>query len=66
MPMLTASSYNKTLWSAVGAAIGTELRGFANTNHSGLTVWTPNLNINRDPRWGRILRDKGVSGNTRE
>lgn len=26
---------------------------FYNANHAGLTFWTPNVNIYRDPRWGR-------------
>ena len=45
----------------VGSAISTEARGkyndaIAHGNHSryfGLTFWSPNINIFRDPRWGR-------------
>jgi len=52
-----ASSLNKTLWGLVGDATATEARGKHNRrdgrrNH-GLTLWAPNININRDPRWGR-------------
>ena len=49
----TASAFNTTLMRAVGSAIGTEARAFANLGHTGLTFWTPNVNIFRDPRWGR-------------
>ena len=28
------------------------------TQYNGLTVWTPNINIFRDPRWGRGRRDR--------
>jgi hypothetical protein len=38
---------------AIGSAIGTEARVFSNLGKSGLTFWTPNVNIFRDPRWGR-------------
>ena len=49
----TASSYNNSLTRAIGAAIGTEARVFSNLGYTGLTFWTPNVNIFRDPRWGR-------------
>jgi beta-D-xylosidase 4 len=49
----TASSFNATLWAAIGAAVSTEARAFSNVGHAGLTFWAPNLNIFRDPRWGR-------------
>lgn len=49
----TSHSFNRSLFSAIGAAIGTEIRAFANLQRAGLTYWTPNLNIFRDPRWGR-------------
>ena len=49
----TSSSYNKTLFHAIGEAVGTEGRAFFNNHHAGLTFWAPNVNIFRDPRWGR-------------
>jgi len=49
----TSHSFNRTLFRAIGNAISTEIRAFANAGHAGLTYWTPNLNIFRDPRWGR-------------
>ncbi|XP_037033349.1 beta-D-xylosidase 3-like [Bradysia coprophila] len=34
-------------------AIGNEARAFYNVGNTGLTFWSPNINIYRDPRWGR-------------
>jgi hypothetical protein len=34
-------------------AVSTEARALHNTGHGGFTFWAPNLNIFRDPRWGR-------------
>lgn len=35
-------------------AIGIEARGVYNAGQArGMTFWTPNINIFRDPRWGR-------------
>ncbi|CAM6103874.1 unnamed protein product [Calypogeia fissa] len=52
-PILTAASFNKTLWTLIGEAISTEGRAMYNLGQSGLTYWAPNINIFRDPRWGR-------------
>jgi beta-glucosidase len=56
-----AATWNTTLINEVASAISTEAR--AKFNHSiklgqrnryqGLTMWSPNINIFRDPRWGR-------------
>ena len=35
----TASSFNASLWSAIGAAVSTEARAFSNVGHAGLTFW---------------------------
>jgi beta-glucosidase-like glycosyl hydrolase len=48
-----ASSYNRELFHSIGSAISTEARAFSNVGAAGLTYWAPNLNIYRDPRWGR-------------
>lgn len=34
-------------------AVSTEARAMYNTGLAGLTYWSPNVNIFRDPRWGR-------------
>ncbi|KAF0756936.1 hypothetical protein AaE_004435 [Aphanomyces astaci] len=48
-----ASSFNRQLFADVGAAIATEARAFHSVGHGGLTYWAPNINLFRDPRWGR-------------
>ena len=51
--ILTAASFDRGLFRAIGAAISSEARAFNNAGHAGLTYWTPNVNVYRDPRWGR-------------
>ncbi len=58
-----AASFDPALLHTVADAIATEGRAKSreyaerhngdNTNYNGLTFWTPNINIFRDPRWGR-------------
>ncbi|MBD0404548.1 glycoside hydrolase family 3 C-terminal domain-containing protein [Flammeovirga sp. EKP202] len=56
-----AATFDKDLIHEVASAIGKEARAkyqisqsIGNrTMYSGLTFWTPNVNIFRDPRWGR-------------
>jgi beta-glucosidase len=56
-----AATFNDTLLKQVSTVISTEARAkynlaIANDRHlqyMGLTFWTPNINIFRDPRWGR-------------
>lgn len=56
-----AASFNTPLMNRVAAAISDEARakynqykGFGDTQiYQGLTYWSPNINIFRDPRWGR-------------
>lgn len=57
-----AASWDTGLMQEVAGVIGTEFRAkFAETVgpdggsdwYRGLTVWSPNINIFRDPRWGR-------------
>lgn len=55
------ATFNPKLIKQVGNAISTEARAkynlaIAKNNHGqyvGLTYWSPNINIFRDPRWGR-------------
>jgi xylan 1,4-beta-xylosidase len=64
-PNTLGPTFNRTIWKAMGAAIGLELRALwlqnvaenheENLPHIGLDCWSPNLNIVRDPRWGRNL-----------
>lgn len=49
----TASSFNASLWEAIGRVVSDEARAMYNGGAAGLTYWSPNVNIFRDPRWGR-------------
>ncbi|XP_026446958.1 probable beta-D-xylosidase 7 [Papaver somniferum] len=52
--ILTASSFDTHLWYRIGQAIGIEARAVYNAGQAtGMTFWAPNINIFRDPRWGR-------------
>ncbi|KAJ0988602.1 hypothetical protein J5N97_006958 [Dioscorea zingiberensis] len=52
--ILSAASFNPGLWYRIGQAIGTEARAVYNAGQAeGLTFWSPNINVFRDPRWGR-------------
>ena len=56
-----AATWDTNLMHSVGDTISTEARAkyadaVAHGNHRiyfGLTIWSPNINIFRDPRWGR-------------
>lgn len=56
-----AASFNPDLLEEVASVISTEARAKYNINrksgtlgmYQGLTFWSPNINIFRDPRWGR-------------
>jgi beta-glucosidase len=56
-----AATWDEPLVHGIGAVVSTEARAkyndaLAHGNHDryfGLTIWSPNINIFRDPRWGR-------------
>lgn len=56
-----AASWDASLLKAVGTTVSVEARakfnligvGKAHGLYKGLTIWSPNINIDRDPRWGR-------------
>ncbi len=58
-----AATWNPTLHHRIAETIATEARakyhatvraaGGATKIYEGLTIWSPNINIFRDPRWGR-------------
>jgi beta-D-xylosidase 4 len=52
-PIGSAASFNDSLWFAVGDAIATEFRVFSNIGKGDLSIFSPNINIFRDGRWGR-------------
>ncbi|XP_017969436.1 PREDICTED: probable beta-D-xylosidase 6 [Theobroma cacao] len=51
--LVMAASFNRTLWFKIGLAVGVEAKAMYNVGQAGLTFWAPNINIFRDPRWGR-------------
>ncbi|GMY39132.1 beta-xylosidase/alpha-L-arabinofuranosidase 2-like [Fagus crenata] len=53
MVILTAATFNSSLFEAIGRVVSTEARAMYNVGLAGLTFWSPNINIFRDPRWGR-------------
>ena len=58
-PITTAMSFNRTLWRATGAQIGTEARAFMNLGAAYSTYWAPVINLAREPRWGRNIECPG-------
>jgi hypothetical protein len=54
-----AATLNHSLWGMVGRSIGLESRAFANQGVGGLYLRSPNLNMARDPRWGRVMETAG-------
>ncbi|WP_109487340.1 glycoside hydrolase family 3 C-terminal domain-containing protein [Occallatibacter savannae] len=56
-----AATWDAPLVHSIGGVVSTEARSkyndaIAHNNHDryfGLTIWSPNINIFRDPRWGR-------------
>lgn len=59
LPILSSASFNKTLWNKIGQVTSTEGRAIYNQGRSGVTYWSPNINIARDPRWGRTQETLG-------
>jgi beta-glucosidase len=63
-----AATWNATLLEQVGTVTSTEARakfnlaggpGKDHPRYAGLTIWSPNINIFRDPRWGRGMETYG-------
>ncbi|MCK8456633.1 glycoside hydrolase family 3 protein [Sphingomonas faeni] len=55
-----AATWDEALLRRVGDVVSTEARAKSNAlpagdraRYQGLTIWSPNINIFRDPRWGR-------------
>ncbi len=57
-----AATFDPALLRQVGEVVSTEARAKFNAaggvgadhgRYGGLTIWSPNINIDRDPRWGR-------------
>ena len=64
MPIAMASSFDEPLLEQVFTAVSDEARikhhqAAESGWYKGLTFWTPNINIFRDPRWGRGMETYG-------
>jgi beta-glucosidase-like glycosyl hydrolase len=59
--LATASTFNRSLWSMVGGVVGVEGRALQNQHGGGAGVayFAPNVNMYRDPRWGRGMEVPG-------
>ena len=57
-PITTGMSFNKTMWHAVGHAIGHEARALMNAGLAQSSFWAPVVNLAREPRWGRNIEVK--------
>ncbi|CAK7338187.1 unnamed protein product [Dovyalis caffra] len=57
--ILSTASFNESLWRKLGQAVSDEARAMYNLGRGGLTLWSPVINVARDPRWGRILETPG-------
>ena len=53
MPINLGASFNTGLLYRIFATISTEARAFNSEGRAGLVFLSPNINIFRDPRWGR-------------
>ncbi|KAK3002475.1 hypothetical protein RJ639_022119, partial [Escallonia herrerae] len=52
--ILTAGAFDSHLWYRIGQVIAVEARAMYNEGQAmGMTFWAPNINVFRDPRWGR-------------
>jgi beta-D-xylosidase 4 len=68
-PNHQGAAWNRSLWQEMASVTGVELRALwladlgenhvDNLPHLGLDCWSPNINIVRDPRWGRTLETPG-------
>ncbi|WP_064468442.1 glycoside hydrolase family 3 C-terminal domain-containing protein [Lederbergia galactosidilytica] len=54
-PIGLSCTWNRELMKKVGSVIGDEARIFYEQNQqkTGLTLWAPTIDMERDPRWGR-------------
>lgn len=48
-----ACTWNVDLMKRIGSVIGDEARAYHKLKNTGLTLWAPTVDMERDPRWGR-------------
>ena len=56
-----SSTWNRELLYKIGQVIGTEARAYFNRGNakSGLSLWFPTIDMEKDPRWGRTEEGYG-------
>eukprot|EP01084_Bolivina_argentea_P148527 259646_1 len=52
-PLLLGATFNRSVWHAIAQVISNEGRALYNQGIGGLICFAPNINLIRDPRWGR-------------
>ncbi|MFP4015744.1 MAG: glycoside hydrolase family 3 C-terminal domain-containing protein [Halanaerobiales bacterium] len=52
-PIGLACTWNPELMEKIGSVIGDEARIYNKKKNTGLTLWAPTVDMERDPRWGR-------------
>ncbi|GAB5360883.1 hypothetical protein AAMO2058_000665800 [Amorphochlora amoebiformis] len=53
-PCGLGAAFNMSIVEDMAKVIGLELRAYLNSGiHHSLNTWSPTINLNRDPRWGR-------------
>ncbi|MFP4662246.1 MAG: glycoside hydrolase family 3 C-terminal domain-containing protein [Halanaerobiales bacterium] len=52
-PIGLACTWNPDLMKRIGSVIGDEARIYNKKKNTGLTLWAPTVDMERDPRWGR-------------
>jgi hypothetical protein len=59
-PCALSAAFEPSLVYAMGRVLGRELRAYYNVKaHDSLDTWSPTINLNRDPRWGRNVESPG-------
>jgi Glycosyl hydrolase family 3 N terminal domain len=58
-PVALGAAFDEALWAEVGLSIGTEARALYNLNAGSVWLFAPNINLVRDPKWGRAQEVPG-------
>lgn len=59
-PCALSAAFNDSLVKDMGKVLARELRAYYNSrHHNSLDTWSPTINVNRDPRWGRNVESPG-------
>ncbi len=62
-PIGMSATWNRELIREAGRVVGREARAlFHSGKHRSLSLWAPTVDLNRDPRWGRLEECYGEDG----